>query len=91
MANVEDSPGWQSDLERQYEKYSDTIRNSRRQQFPSFDINTTPVRRTRIDISDTLDPVEIMQMAQVFPEALYQQAIDPTYQLAGKFIIPSQA
>jgi hypothetical protein len=38
-----------------------------------------------------LDPAKIMQMAQDFPEALYQQAISPTYQLAGKFIMPSQA
>ena len=91
MANVEDSPGWQSDLERQYEQYVDAIRNSRRRQIPSFEIDTTPVRQTRIDISDTLDPVEIMQMAQAFPETLYQQVINPTYKLAGKFIMPSQA
>lgn len=91
MANVEDSPGWQSDLERQYQQYADAVRNSRKQQFPSFDIDTAPLRRTKINISDTLDPAKIMQMAQDFPEALYQQAIGPTYQLAGKFIMPSQA
>jgi hypothetical protein len=91
MANVEDSPGWQSDLERQYERYANAVRDSRRRQFPSFDMDTTPVRRARIDTSDTLSPVEIMQMAQAFPETLYQQAIGPTYKLAGKFIMPSQA
>lgn len=86
MANVEDSAGWQSDLERQYEQYANAVRNSRRQVFPSFDMDTTPVRRTRIDVSDTLAPVEIMQMAQAFPETLYQQTIGPTLRLAGKFI-----
>lgn len=85
MANIEDSPGWQSDLERQYQQYANAVRNSRKQQFPSFEMDTAPLRRTKIDLSDTLGPVEIMQMAQNFPQTTFQQVIGPTYALAGKF------